>query len=89
MKKKQEAYLQAWAKYMQGNKLEGNDLEVFTNVNEAFNNAYTHSTVNTPTLIPETVVAGIWARATEMYPFFADAKKYNVQGTFVIINMMQ
>ena len=80
----QEAYLQAWAKYMQGNKLEGNDLEVFTNVNEAFNNAYTHSTVNTPTLVPETVVAGIWARATEMYPFFADAKKYNVQGTFVM-----
>jgi len=77
-------YENAWAKVMQGNKLEGHDLEVFNKVNKEFNNAYTHTTVNTPTLIPENVVAGIWARAEEMYPFLADAKKYNVQGTLTI-----
>lgn len=78
------AYETAWAKYLQGNKLEGNELEVFNKVNKEFNNAYTHTTVNTPTLIPETVVAGIWARAEEMYPFLADVKKYNVSGTLTI-----
>ena len=61
-----KTYENAWAKYMQGNKLEGNELEVFNKVNKEFNNAYTHTTVNTPTLIPDTVVAGIWARAEEM-----------------------
>lgn len=79
-----KVYENAWAKYMQGNKLESNELEVFNKVNKEFNNAYTHTTVNTPTLIPDTVVAGIWARAEEMYPFLADVKKYNVQGTLVI-----
>ena len=79
-----KAYENAWARYIQGNKLEGQDLEVFNKVNKEFNNAYTHTTVNTPTLIPETVVAGIWARAEEMYPLLADVKKYNVKGTLVI-----
>lgn len=79
-----KAYENAWAKVMQGKKIEGSDLEVFDKVNAAFSNAYTHTTVNTPTLIPETVVAGIWARAEEMYPLLADVKKYNVQGTLVI-----
>lgn len=77
------SYEIAWAKFLQGNKLEGNDLEVFNKVNK-LENAFTHTTVNTPTLIPETVVAGIWARAEEMYPFLADVKKYNVQGTLTI-----
>lgn len=77
------AYETAWAKFLQGNKLEGNDLEVFNKMNK-LENAYTHSTINTPTLIPETVVEGIWARAEEMYPFLADVKRYNVQGTLVI-----
>lgn len=78
------SYETAWAKYMQGQTLEGTDLEVFNRVNKRFNNAFTHTTVNTPTLIPETVVKGIWSRAEEMYPFLADVKKYNVQGTLTI-----
>jgi HK97 family phage major capsid protein len=77
-------YENAWAKVMQGKKLENNEQVIFDKVNSQFENAYTHTTGNTPTLIPENVVAGIWARATEMYPFFADAKKYNVQGTFTM-----
>lgn len=78
------SYETVWAKYMQGQMLEGTDLEVFNRVNKRFNNAFTHTTVNTPTLIPETVVKGIWSRAEEMYPFLADVKKYNVQGTLTI-----
>ncbi len=81
-----KVYENAWAKFMQGNRLEGEELEIFNKVNKEFNNnnAYTHTTTGTPTLIPETVVKGIWARAEEMYPFLADVKKYNVRGTLVI-----
>lgn len=79
-----KVYENAWAKFMQGNRLEGEELEIFNKVNKEFNNAYTHTTTGTPTLIPETVVKGIWARAEEMYPFLADVKKYNVRGTLTI-----
>lgn len=77
-------YETAWAKVMQGKKLEANEQAVFDKVNAEFQNAYTHDTGNTPTLIPQTVVAGIWKRAEEMYPLLADVKKYNVKGTLVI-----
>lgn len=77
-------YETAWAKTMQGKKLDANEQTVFDKVNAEFRNAYTHGTGNTPTLIPETVVAGIWKRAEEMYPLLADVKKYNVRGTLVI-----
>ena len=79
-----EAYTNAWAKYMQGSKLEGSDKEVFDKVNKEFNNAYTHDTTNTAILIPETVVAGIWKRAEEMYPLLADVRKFNVRGTLTM-----
>lgn len=77
-------YETAWAKTMQGKKLDANEQTVFDKVNAEFRNAYTHDTGNTPTLIPQTVVAGIWKRAEEMYPLLADVKKYNVRGTLVI-----
>jgi len=79
-----QVYENAWAKKMMGQTIEGSELEVFNKVNKSFNNAYTHDTGNTAVLIPETVVAGIWSRAEEMYPLFADAKKYNVRGTLKI-----
>ena len=77
-------YETAWAKTMQGKKLDANEQTVFDRVNAEFRNTYTHDTGNTPTLIPQTVVAGIWKRAEEMYPLLADVKKYNVRGTLVI-----
>lgn len=77
-------YEVAWAKTLQGKKLEGAEQEVFNKVNAEFSNAYTHDTGNTPTLIPQTVVAGIWKRAEEMYPLLGDIRKYNVKGTLVI-----
>lgn len=80
----EQIYENAWAKQMMGKTIEGNELEVFDAVNKRFDNAYTHTTGNTGVLIPETVVAGIWSRAEEMYPLFADAKKFNVRGTLKI-----
>lgn len=80
----EKVYETAWAKVMQGKKLEAAEQEVFDKMNYEFRNAYTHDTGNTPTLIPQTVVAGIWKRAEEMYPLLGDIKKYNVRGTLVI-----
>ena len=78
-------YEVAWAKTLQGKKLEDSEQAVFDKVNAEFrNDGYTHGTGNTPTLIPQTVVAGIWKRAEEMYPLLADIKKYNVRGTLVM-----
>lgn len=79
-----KAYEMAWAKTMQGKSLEKSEQELFDKVNADFSNAYTHDTGNTAVLIPETVVAGIWSRATEGYPLLADAKKFNVKGTLII-----
>jgi HK97 family phage major capsid protein len=79
-----EIYVNAWAKNMMGKKLEGNEQEIFDKVNAQFNNAYTHDTGNTGVLIPETVAAGIWKRAEEMYPLYADAKKFAVQGKLTL-----
>jgi HK97 family phage major capsid protein len=79
-----KAYENAWAKTMQGKKLDAKEQEVFDRVNTEFSNAYTHTTENTSVLIPESVVAGIWKRATEMYPMLAAAKKFNVKGTLTM-----
>ncbi len=81
---KKTQYLNAWAKVMQGHKLDKAEQEIFNAKNLEFSNAYTHSTTNTAVLIPETVVAGIWKRAEEMYPFLADTKKFNVSGTLTL-----
>lgn len=77
-------YENAWAKVMQGKKLDEKEQGLFDKVNYEFSNAYTHDTSNTAVLIPETVVAGIWKRATEMYPLLADVKKFNVKGAMSI-----
>lgn len=77
-------YENAWAKIMQGQKLDSDEQAIFTKVNTEFSNTYTHDTSNTAVLIPETVASGIWKRATESYPLLADAKKFNVKGTFTI-----
>jgi len=82
--KKDDGYLAAWAAYMQGKKLDKDQQAVFDRVNAEFNNAYTHDTGNTSVLIPETVAAGIWKRAEEMYPLYADAKKFAVKGILSI-----
>ena len=79
-----KVYLRAWAADMQYRSMTAQEKSVFDKVNAEFNNAYTHDTTNTAVLIPETVAAGIWKRAEEMYPLYADARKYNVRGKLVI-----
>lgn len=80
----EEVYKNAWAKSMMGTKMTDNERTVFEKVNTEFNNTYTHDTGNTAILIPETVAAGIWARAQEEYPLYADARKFAVKGKFTI-----
>jgi HK97 family phage major capsid protein len=77
-------YEVAWAKTLQGRKLQENEQAVFDKVNSEFHNAYTHDTDNTSVLIPQTVVAGIWKRAMEMYPLLGDIHKFGVKGTLTI-----
>jgi HK97 family phage major capsid protein len=79
-----QIYTNAWAKAMQGVTLDEKEQNIFDSVNVEFSNAYTHDTGNTSVLIPETVVAGIWSRAAEMYPLLADVKKFNVKGTLTM-----
>lgn len=83
-----EIYLRAWAADMQGRSMTAQERRVFKEVNAKFNkqfeNEYTHDTNNTAILIPNTVAKGIWSRAAESHPLYADAKKFNVNGTLTI-----
>lgn len=79
-----KVYETAWAKNMMGKSLADNEREVFDKINKEFDNAYTHDTGNTGILIPESVAAGIWSRAEESYPLYADAKKYAVRGKLTL-----
>jgi HK97 family phage major capsid protein len=79
-KDEKQMYVDAWAKNMMGKKLDDKEQVVFDKVNTEFNNAYTHDTGNSGVLIPTTVAAGIFKRAEEMYPLYADAKKFAVAG---------
>lgn len=79
-----KVYENAWAKSMMGKRLSDNEQTIFDKVNMEFNNAYTHDTGNTGILIPETVAQGIFKRAEEMYPLYADARKFAVRGKLSI-----
>ena len=78
---KTEEYTNTWAKIMMGKPLTAEEDKVFRLVNEA----YTHTTENTPVVIPETVAAGIWKEIGEMYPYWNDVKKTFVKGVVTII----
>ncbi|WP_313894684.1 phage major capsid protein [Psychrobacillus sp.] len=81
----QDIYVNAWAKDMMGQKLNDNEIEVFEKVNSRFDNEFTHDTNNTQVLIPETIAAGIWKRAEEQYPLWADVRKLRVKGHLSMI----
>ena len=83
--KTQPTYEKVWAKTLLGHTLNTAEQAVFDKENARLNGApFSHQTGNTPTLIPNTVAAGIWKIAEEQYPAFADAKKFNVSGTLTI-----
>src|SRR5690625_396168 len=76
-------YENAWAKNLMGQDMTTDERNVFAKINN-LSNEFTHTTVNTPTLIPETVVAGIEALMEEQYPLLADVRKFNVKGNLTM-----
>lgn len=76
-------YRNAWAAAMLGREMSAEQRTVYEDTNAQYR-AYTHTTENTSVLIPETVVAGIWKRAEEAYPLWADVRKFNVRGTLTM-----
>lgn len=81
---KTQEYTNAWAKIMMGQQLTAEEDKTFRLVNEA----YTHTTENTPVVIPETVTAGIWKEIGEMYPYWDDVRKTFVNGKVIIIKQV-
>ena len=76
-------YRDAWAAAMLGRPLTAEQRSVYERTNAEYR-AYTHTTENTAVLIPNTVVAGIWKRAEEGYPLWADVQKFHVRGTLTM-----
>src|SRR5690625_3979261 len=66
-----------------GQDMSVDERNVFAKIN-SLSNDFTHTTVNTPTLIPDTVVAGIEAIMEEQYPLLADVRKFNVKGNLTM-----
>lgn len=76
-------YKTAFYKKLTGRALNADEQNIFRTKNQ-LRNEFTHTTENTGILIPETVAAGIWKRAEELYPLYADSRKYAVSGNFTI-----
>lgn len=77
-------YRSAWAKDMMGKSLAEEERSLYDRVNTEYR-AFTHTTENSAVLIPKTVVAGIWKRAEEQYPLWADVRKLRVTGNLSMI----
>lgn len=76
----EQVYTNAFAKALTGENLTNAEKMIFLEKNEQLKGNFTHDTSNTQILIPETVVDGIFKRAEEAYPFFANTEKYAVRG---------
>lgn len=81
---KKEQYLNAWAKSMMGQKLEGNEQTVFDEFNANVQNA-AQTAAEHAVLIPETVREGIWKEAGELYPILGDVNMTFVPGDLTIL----
>src|SRR5690625_1726230 len=55
VKNEDEVYVDAWAKHLMNQDMTQDERNVFAKVNN-LSNEFTHTTVNTPTLIPETEI---------------------------------
>ena len=77
-------YRSAWAKDMMGQSLSNEERDFLNKVNDEYRE-FTHTTENTQVLIPKTVAAGIWRRAEEQYPLWADVRKLRVTGTLSML----
>lgn len=79
-----EEYRTAWAKDMMGQKLSEEERGVLEQVNTEYRD-FTHDTENSQILIPQTVASGIWRRAEEEYPLWADVRKFRVRGNLSML----
>jgi HK97 family phage major capsid protein len=77
-------YRAAWAKDMMGVALETEERSMYDRVNVEYRD-FTHTTENSAILIPKTVSDGIWKRAEEQYPLWADVRKLRVRGNLTMI----
>jgi len=80
---KNKVYVNAWAKNLLNKDMSKDEIEVFNEINE-IKGAFTHTTVTTSTLIPETVVTGIEKLIADEYPLLGDVRKFNIKGNFTI-----
>jgi HK97 family phage major capsid protein len=67
----------AWAKHLMGSPLNEDELRIY--------NDYTHTTINTGVVIPETVAQGIWDEVNVLVPYWEAVSKTYVKGQFTII----
>jgi HK97 family phage major capsid protein len=79
-----EEYRSLWAKEMMGQTLTSEERDTFNKVNDEYR-AFTHTTENSQILIPKTIAAGIWKRAEEQYPLWADVRKFRVPGNLSML----
>ena len=79
-----EIYLSAWAKHMQNKSMTEKENEIFNKINIDFRNA-TETAKDNQVLIPESVRAGIWREAGELYPLFGDVAPTYIEGDLTII----
>ncbi|MGM9923342.1 MAG: phage major capsid protein [Bacillus sp. (in: firmicutes)] len=79
-----EEYRSLWAKEMMGQSLSSEERDLFNKINDEYRE-FTHTTENSQVLIPKTVAAGIWRRAEEQYPLWADVRKLRVTGTLSML----
>lgn len=76
-----EIYKTAWAKTMMKQPLSAEESDAYKMVNAA----YTHTTENTPVVIPQSVSAGIWDLVGDLYPYWEDVTKTFVRGKMTVI----
>lgn len=83
VKDESEIYENAWAKSLLNQSLSVDETNAFNKINN-LTNEFTHTTINTPTLIPDTVVAGIEKLMVEQFPLLDDVRKFNVKGNLTM-----
>jgi len=83
-KDEKKEYAQAWAKEMMGIQLNDSERAVFDKVNTEFR-AATQTAATHHVVIPETVAAGIWKEAGNLFPVVGDLPMTFVKGDLTIL----
>ena len=84
VKDEKKEYLAAWGKSMLGQHLSDSERAVFDKVNTDFRNA-TQTAATHQIVIPETVAAGIWKEAGQLFPLLGDTPMTFVKGDLTLL----